>query len=218
MRVNSEFVLNEIDESDLQHEKQYEQRIWTWRGIVIDVICASRSAPSPIRVTGSVVAGDGKKTDDGTMIALLEGDIWYNWVTIDDPPETEALTFATTKDFSDIGIMCKIYFWGPGQKLRGEFGWITLTYRSFMAAGCCRSSCGFLDWRDVFCDFRPSAASDCLVLSCPCWSAAKEWEDSGDCEWFDRGICWLPRSLNWMWFPCVVLNSLRMTFSDMLDS
>jgi hypothetical protein len=27
MRVNSESVSNEIDESDLQYEKQYEQRI-----------------------------------------------------------------------------------------------------------------------------------------------------------------------------------------------
>jgi hypothetical protein len=37
MRVNSEFVSNEIDESDLQHEKHDEQRIWTWRGILIDL-------------------------------------------------------------------------------------------------------------------------------------------------------------------------------------
>jgi hypothetical protein len=37
MRVNSELVSNEIDESDSQHEKHSEQMIWTWRGIVIDV-------------------------------------------------------------------------------------------------------------------------------------------------------------------------------------
>jgi hypothetical protein len=37
MRVNSESVSNEIDESDLQDEKHDEQRIWTWRGIVIDL-------------------------------------------------------------------------------------------------------------------------------------------------------------------------------------
>jgi hypothetical protein len=36
MRVNSESVSNEIDESELQDEKHDEQRIWTWRGIVID--------------------------------------------------------------------------------------------------------------------------------------------------------------------------------------
>jgi hypothetical protein len=35
MRVNSEFVSNEIDESDLQDEKQDEQRIWIWWGITI---------------------------------------------------------------------------------------------------------------------------------------------------------------------------------------
>jgi hypothetical protein len=37
MRVNSESVSNKIDESDLQSEKHDEQRIWTWRGIVIDL-------------------------------------------------------------------------------------------------------------------------------------------------------------------------------------
>jgi hypothetical protein len=37
MRVNSESLSNEIDESELQYEKQKEQRIWTWRGIVIDL-------------------------------------------------------------------------------------------------------------------------------------------------------------------------------------
>jgi hypothetical protein len=36
MPVNSESFSNKIDESDLQHEKHDEQRIWTWRGIVID--------------------------------------------------------------------------------------------------------------------------------------------------------------------------------------
>jgi hypothetical protein len=35
MRVNSDFVSNEIDEIELQIEKQYEQRIWKWRGIVM---------------------------------------------------------------------------------------------------------------------------------------------------------------------------------------
>jgi hypothetical protein len=37
MRVNSESVSNEIDESELQYEKQSEQSIRTWRGIVIDL-------------------------------------------------------------------------------------------------------------------------------------------------------------------------------------
>jgi hypothetical protein len=37
MRVNSESRSNEIDESELQDEKQEEQRIWTWWGIVIDL-------------------------------------------------------------------------------------------------------------------------------------------------------------------------------------
>jgi hypothetical protein len=37
MCANSESISNEIDESDVQDEKQNEQRIWTWRGIVIDL-------------------------------------------------------------------------------------------------------------------------------------------------------------------------------------
>jgi hypothetical protein len=37
MCVNCESVSNEIDESDMQHEKHDEQRIWTWGGIVIDL-------------------------------------------------------------------------------------------------------------------------------------------------------------------------------------
>jgi hypothetical protein len=37
MRVNSEFISNEIDESEVQDDKDDEQRIWTWRGIVIDL-------------------------------------------------------------------------------------------------------------------------------------------------------------------------------------
>jgi hypothetical protein len=37
MRINSEFVSNEIDESNVQCEKHDEERIWRWRGIVIDL-------------------------------------------------------------------------------------------------------------------------------------------------------------------------------------
>jgi hypothetical protein len=37
IRTNSEFVSNEIDESELQHEKHDEQITWTWQGIVIDL-------------------------------------------------------------------------------------------------------------------------------------------------------------------------------------
>jgi hypothetical protein len=35
MLVNSESVSNETDESNSQHEKHNEQRIWTWRGMKI---------------------------------------------------------------------------------------------------------------------------------------------------------------------------------------
>jgi hypothetical protein len=37
MLINSESVSNEIDENGLQREKHDEQRIWTWRGIVISL-------------------------------------------------------------------------------------------------------------------------------------------------------------------------------------
>jgi hypothetical protein len=60
MRVNSEFVSNEIDESELHFEKHFEQRI-SWHGIVIDVISASSNPQSPIRVTRSVVVSGGKR-------------------------------------------------------------------------------------------------------------------------------------------------------------
>jgi hypothetical protein len=35
MRVNSESVSNEIDESDSQFEKHDEERIWIWRGMMV---------------------------------------------------------------------------------------------------------------------------------------------------------------------------------------
>jgi hypothetical protein len=37
MRINSEYVLNEIYEGNSQYEKHSEQRIWTWRWTVIDL-------------------------------------------------------------------------------------------------------------------------------------------------------------------------------------
>jgi hypothetical protein len=37
MRVNSKLFLNEVNESELQNEKQDEQRIWTWGRMVIDL-------------------------------------------------------------------------------------------------------------------------------------------------------------------------------------
>jgi hypothetical protein len=37
MRVNSESISNEMDESDLQDEKYSEQRTWTRRGVVIEL-------------------------------------------------------------------------------------------------------------------------------------------------------------------------------------
>jgi hypothetical protein len=43
MRVNSDSVSNEIEESELQFEKQDSERIRTWRGIVMfDLLPADR--------------------------------------------------------------------------------------------------------------------------------------------------------------------------------
>jgi hypothetical protein len=58
MRVNSESVSNEIDESELQFEKQYEQRIWTWRGIVIDVREERANAFDSMRVNWESVSNE----------------------------------------------------------------------------------------------------------------------------------------------------------------
>jgi hypothetical protein len=50
IRINREFDSNEIDESDLHHEKHDEPRISTFRGIMIDSIDESRNASDSIRI------------------------------------------------------------------------------------------------------------------------------------------------------------------------
>jgi hypothetical protein len=113
MRVNSDSVSNEIDENDRQHGKQDEQRIWTWRGIVIDVICRGPNSKWPIWVTSSVAIREGKKTEEGTMMSPSEheSESESNLTVIIDPPETQSLTPATTKEASDILINCRNWFW-----------------------------------------------------------------------------------------------------------
>jgi hypothetical protein len=106
MRVNSESVSNEIDESDSQYEKHDEQRIWTWRGIVIDMIGSVSNAQTLIRVTLSFAVRDGKKTDAGTM--MLWSELESNQATVAESPETQTLMPATTKEASDILMNCKI--------------------------------------------------------------------------------------------------------------
>jgi hypothetical protein len=48
--VKREFDSNVIDESDLQHEKQFELRISTFRGIMIDSSDENENASDSIRV------------------------------------------------------------------------------------------------------------------------------------------------------------------------
>jgi hypothetical protein len=50
MWINSEFVSNEIDENDLQLQKYDEQRIWTWRGVNMDVVHFLSDARESIRM------------------------------------------------------------------------------------------------------------------------------------------------------------------------
>jgi hypothetical protein len=50
IRVNREFDSNEIDESDLQSEKQFESRISTFLGIMIDSSDENENTSDSIRV------------------------------------------------------------------------------------------------------------------------------------------------------------------------
>jgi hypothetical protein len=63
MRVNSEFVSNKIDEKALQHEKHDEQRIWTWRGIVIELREEQQNAVVSMRVNSESVSNKIDESD-----------------------------------------------------------------------------------------------------------------------------------------------------------
>jgi hypothetical protein len=94
MCVNYESVSNEIDESKLQDEKHDKPRIGTFPGIVIEKISAFSSAELLIRVTSTPPAGEGKKTDEGTM--MLPSAHESNPATVAESPQTQTLTPATT--------------------------------------------------------------------------------------------------------------------------
>jgi hypothetical protein len=64
------------------------------------VIRLSKNAQGSIRVTPTAAAGEGKKTDEGTMRPPTESDS----VAAADPRETQSLTPATTEEASDIMI------------------------------------------------------------------------------------------------------------------
>jgi hypothetical protein len=63
MRVNSESVSNEIDESDVQNEKHSEQRTWTWRGIVINLREEKANEFDSIRVNSESVSNEIDESD-----------------------------------------------------------------------------------------------------------------------------------------------------------
>jgi hypothetical protein len=58
------------------------------------------NARPPSRVTASVPASQGKKTDEGTT--MLKSTPESNPVAVAELPETQTLTSATTKEASDI--------------------------------------------------------------------------------------------------------------------
>jgi hypothetical protein len=129
MCVNSESLSNEIDESDLQCEKHDEQRIWTWRGIGIYLIDLPLGLKQRIRITSSVAAREGKKTEEGTMTSPsqreAESQSKSNPITVADPSEAQILTPATTEHSSYILTNRKIWYWEVAQILRVVFGGIT---------------------------------------------------------------------------------------------
>jgi hypothetical protein len=66
MRVNRESDSNEIDESDLQHEKHREQRISAFRGIMIDRSDDLENADDSIRVNRESDSNEIMQTDLAT--------------------------------------------------------------------------------------------------------------------------------------------------------
>jgi hypothetical protein len=62
------------------------------------MIGALSNARRQIRVTPSVTASRGKKTDDGTMMPPFKQDLTFKRAAVADPPETRNSTPATTKE------------------------------------------------------------------------------------------------------------------------
>jgi hypothetical protein len=60
----------------------------------------------PIWVTSGAADGEGKKTEEGTM--MLTPGPQSSFVTVTDPPEAQTVTSATTEEVSDILTNCKI--------------------------------------------------------------------------------------------------------------
>jgi hypothetical protein len=85
---------------------------------VIDKINAFPNAERLIRVTLSVPARQGKKTDEGTM--MLPSAHESNPSAIAEPPQLQILPPATTKESSDILINCKTEFYEGIQELIGS--------------------------------------------------------------------------------------------------
>jgi hypothetical protein len=61
-------------------------------------------------VRNSVATGEGKKTDEGTMMPPPEPNSKSGPVAVVDPRETQILTLATTKELFDILTNCRNEF------------------------------------------------------------------------------------------------------------
>jgi hypothetical protein len=97
---------------------------------VFDQISAFPNAERPIRVTSSVPARQGKKTDEGTM--MLSSAHESNPSAVVEPPQMQILMPATTKEASDILINCKTEFYEVIQELIGSI--CPATYGLLLAA------------------------------------------------------------------------------------
>jgi hypothetical protein len=82
----------------VQFEKHDEQRISTFRGIMIDVIGRLSNEYGTMRAVRSVAAREGKKADDGITTTFPDA----NLTTVADSANAQTLTPATTTEASDI--------------------------------------------------------------------------------------------------------------------
>jgi hypothetical protein len=58
MRIKTESVSNESNESELQNGKHSERRNWTWRGLVIDLKAQYKNALDSMRVNSESVSNE----------------------------------------------------------------------------------------------------------------------------------------------------------------
>jgi hypothetical protein len=98
MRFSRESFSNEINKSDSQIKKHDEQRISTFRGIVIDVLGWQSKERRPMFATRTLAARERKKADDETMTSFLDA----NPITVADLVARQTLMRAMMTEALDI--------------------------------------------------------------------------------------------------------------------